>query len=85
MTNQSVCIIPKESLQCANLASSSLVAEAQKDYSSMRPLLSIHLFPKILIIRNQYPIFFKCPLDNLIVVYSARLLVHGKDIMPLSP
>ena len=83
MVSKSLCIILKKSSQCVNLAGGSLIFKAQKDYSSMRSLISINLFPKVFVIRNQYPVLLKRFLDNTIVVHSACLLVHREDFMLL--
>ena len=85
MVSKSVCIILEKSSQCVNLAGDSLVVEAQEDYSSMRSSISIDLFPNVFVIRDQYPVLFKCFLDNVIVIYSACLLVHREDLMLLVP
>jgi hypothetical protein len=83
MVGKSVCITSEKSSQYVNLIAGSLVVEAQKDYSSMRSSFSIDLFPKVFVVRNQYPVLFKRFLDDNIVDYSACLLVHREDFMLL--
>jgi hypothetical protein len=66
----------QQAFQYFDFGMGAFVLQAQQYNAMMRLSFAVHLLAKILVVRDQYPVFVKCFLYNIIIVHSPRQRVH---------
>jgi hypothetical protein len=76
-----VSMVIEKPLHDSYLVLSALILKTKQNNSSMRLPITIHLFAKILVVRDKDSILCEGPANDLIIVHPASLLKDGKDVV----
>ena len=83
LVGQAVCVGSQQLLQDINFIFGAFIVQTKQDDAVMRFVLTMNLVAEILVVCDQYPIFFKGFLNNIVVIHPPCRVVHGENFVPL--